>query len=145
MCGPKSRCSYVRGYCRDENVATSRRRKQKRTRFFVRSLVRNIRGIPTFYYSGSKKQQLDAYPGPEARFVDCLDALEVAIQSQDGSSSNCGNYIFLNCLQDIVMKPEYFEAIISNVYNRYADRIRRLRVSEVEFRLAAQFKRIRQK
>ena len=125
----------------DENVATSRRRKQKRTRFFVRSLVRNMRGIPTFYYSGSKKQQLDAYPGPEARFVDCLDALEVAIQSQDGSSSNYGNYIFLNCLQDIVMKPEYFEAIISNVYNRYADRIRRLRVSEVEFRLTARIQK----
>ena len=84
---------------------------------------------------------MDAYPGPEARFVDCLDALEVAIQSQDGSSSNYGNYIFLNCLQDIVMKPEYFEAIISNVYNRYADRIRRLRVSEVEFRLTARIQK----
>jgi acetyl-CoA carboxylase / biotin carboxylase 1 len=121
--------------------ATSSRKKQIRTRFFVRSLVRNMRGIPTFYYSGSKKQQLDAYPGPEARFVDCLDALEVAIQSHGNSKTNYGNYIFLNCLQDIVMKPEYFEAIISNVYNRYADRIRRLRVSEVEFRLTARIEK----
>ena len=39
------------------------------------------------------------------------------------------------------MKPEYFEAIISNVYNRYADRIRRLRVSEVEFRLTARIEK----
>ena len=122
-------------------ATSSRRRRKIRKRFFVRSLVRNMRGIPTFYYSGSKKQQLDAYPGPEARFVDCLDALEVAIQSQDDSTSNYGNYIFLNCLQDIVMKPEYFEAIISNVYNRYADRIRRLRVSEVEFRLTARIEK----
>ena len=74
-------------------TATSSRRRKIRKRFFVRSLVRNMRGIPTFYYSGSKKQQLDAYPGPEARFVDCLDA-EVAIQSQDDSTSNYGN-IFL--------------------------------------------------
>jgi acetyl-CoA carboxylase/biotin carboxylase 1 len=112
-------------------------RKKMRKRFFVRSIVRNMRGIPTFYYSGSKRVQLDAYPGPEARFVDCLDALEVAMAGADDSGNICGNHIFLNCVQTILIRPEYFEEIIGSVYKRYSDRIRRLRVSNVEFRLSA--------
>jgi acetyl-CoA carboxylase / biotin carboxylase 1 len=107
------------------------------TRFFVRSIVQNMRGIPTFYYSGSKRVQLDAYPGPEARFVECLDALEVATADLSNPSEIYGNHVFLNCVESILIRPEYFEDIIGSVYRRYYDRIRRLRVSQVEFRLLA--------
>ena len=76
-----------------------------------------------------------AHPGPEARFVDCLDALEVAIADLKPGSTVFGNHIFLNMLQSVLVKPEYVQQVCYQISQRYADRIRQLGVTSVEFRM----------
>ena len=75
------------------------------------------------------------HPGPEARFVDCLDALEVAISDLRPGSIVYGNHIFLNMLPAVVVRPEYVQQVCFQLSQRYADRIRQLGVTTVEFRM----------
>jgi acetyl-CoA carboxylase/biotin carboxylase 1 len=107
-----------------------------RMRFFVRCVVRQAARIPTL------DSVYEQYPGPERMFVECLDALSVAMGDgalKDTTLPVGNNHIFLN-LSPVVtsVRPEYIEAVIKILARRYADRLRRLRVSQVEFRIVVQ-------
>jgi acetyl-CoA carboxylase carboxyltransferase component/biotin carboxyl carrier protein len=102
-----------------------------RLRYFVRSIVRQTARIPTL---GSVYEQ---YPGPERMFVECLDALALAMGDalQDTAAPVGNNHIFLNVLPVASVRPEYIENVTKILARRYAERLRRLRVSQVEFRI----------
>lgn len=118
--------------------SSSRRRGRfsgPRKRFFVRTIVRQtdrIEGLGDVY---------EQYPGPERMFVEALNALNVAMGDalKDTSLPVGNNHIFLNVLPVAYVKPEYVERVIQRLARRYADRLRSLRVSQVEFKVAAQF------
>jgi acetyl-CoA carboxylase carboxyltransferase component len=79
----------------------------------------------------------DEYPGPERVFVECLDALNLAMRDSlaDTTLPVGNNHIFINVLPVVTQSPEYVEQVIKILAKRYADRLRRLRVSQVEFRV----------
>jgi acetyl-CoA carboxylase carboxyltransferase component/biotin carboxyl carrier protein len=102
-----------------------------RLRYFVRAIVRQTTRLPTL---GSVYEQ---YPGPERMFVECLDALSIAMGDalQDTASPVGNNHIFLNVLPVARVRPEYVEAVTKILARRYGERLRRLRVGQVEFRI----------
>ncbi|RYG43282.1 hypothetical protein EON68_00650, partial [archaeon] len=102
-----------------------------RLRFFVRAIVRQTARIPTL------DSVYEQYPGPERMFVECLDALSVAMGDalQDTASPVGNNHIFLNVLPVSNVRPEYIEDVTKILARRYAERLRRLRVSQVEFKI----------
>ncbi len=106
-------------------------RGQSRMRFFVRAIVRQTARIPTL------DSVYEQYPGPERMFVECLDALSVAMGDalQDTNLPVGNNHIFLNVLPVANVRPEYVEQVTKILARRYADRLRRLRVSQVEFKI----------
>lgn len=109
---------------------------ERRTRFFARAIIRQATRLDL-----SSRAAFEEFPGPERMFVECLDALDIAagdllniVNSPVGS-----NHIFLN-MQPIVrgVEPAYIESAINVLAKKYADRLRRLRVSQVEFRVTLQ-------
>jgi acetyl-CoA carboxylase / biotin carboxylase 1 len=72
-------------------------------------------------------------------FVEALNALNIAMGDalKDVTLPVGNNHIFLNLLPPVEVNPDYVEHVIKNLGKRYAERLRRLRVSQVEFRLIA--------
>jgi len=107
---------------------------QTRVRYFVRAIVRQTARIPTL------DSVYEQYPGPERMFVDCLDALNIAMGDAlaDTTLPVGNNHIFLNVLPVVQLSPEYIETVIKILAKRYSDRLRRLRVSQVEFKINVQ-------
>lgn len=105
-------------------------------RYFVRAIVRQTTRVPTL------DSVYEQYPGPERVFVECLDALNIAMADAMLSSDNAlpvgNNHIFLNVLPVATVPPEYIETVIKILAKRYADRLRTLRVSQVEFKIIVQ-------
>ena len=107
-----------------------------RKRYFVRAIVRNTARLSTV---STVEEQ---FPGPERMFVDALDALDIAMGDslQNTRTPVGGNHIFLNVLPTAQVHPEYIESVIRRLAKRYSERLRRSRVSQVEFKVNAQFK-----
>ena len=118
-------------------------------RYFARALVHDAGSISSLAgYTGNGKKgsgsktatgsvaSHDVHPGPEIVFVETLNALEIALNERP---SRGGHHIFLNVLEHSVVKPEYIEGVIRNLAARYADRLKQLRIREVEFKITAQF------
>eukprot|EP01138_Halocafeteria_seosinensis_P000421 gb/GECG01000434.1/.p1 GENE.gb/GECG01000434.1/~~gb/GECG01000434.1/.p1 ORF type:complete len:2813 (+),score=333.03 gb/GECG01000434.1/:1-8439(+) len=107
-----------------------------RKRYFVRAIVRQTARLSTL--SAVEEQ----FPGPERMFVDALDALDIAMGDslQNTRTPVGGNHIFLNVLPTAQVHPEYVESVIRRLAKRYSERLRRSRVSQVEFKVNAQFK-----
>ncbi len=106
-----------------------------RKRFFVRAIVRQTSRLSTV------KDKLSQFPGPERVFVDCLNALEVAVgDSLRDKAAPVGNtHIFMNMLPVALVQQEYISQVIKVLAKRYASRLRRLRVSHVEFKIMAAY------
>jgi len=106
-----------------------------RKRFFVRAIVRQTSRLSTV------KDKLSQFPGPERVFVDCLNALEVAVgDSMRDKAAPVGNtHIFMNMLPVALVQQEYISQVIKVLAKRYAARLRRLRVSHVEFKIVAAY------
>ena len=106
-----------------------------RKRFFVRAIVRQTSRLSTV------KDKLSQFPGPERVFVDCLNALEVAVgDSLRDKAAPVGNtHIFMNMLPVALVQQEYISQVIKVLAKRYAARLRRLRVSHVEFKIVAAY------
>ena len=70
-------------------------------------------------------------------FVECLDALSIAMGDalRDTALPVGGSHIFLNVLPLAAVRPEYIETVTKILARRYSDRLRRLRVSHVEFKI----------
>lgn len=109
-------------------------RGSTRMRYFVRAIVRQTARIPTL------DSVYEQYPGPERMFVECLDALNLAMGDAlaDTTLPVGNNHIFLNVLPVANVAPEYIETVVKILAKRYADRLRRLRVSQVEFKINVQ-------
>ncbi|NDC39635.1 MAG: hypothetical protein EBZ48_16610, partial [Proteobacteria bacterium] len=104
-------------------------------RYFVRAIVRQTTRVPTL------DSVYEQYPGPERVFVECLDALNIAMADamlSDTALPVGNNHIFLNVLPVATVPPEYIETVIKILAKRYADRLRTLRVSQVEFKIIVQ-------
>ncbi len=71
-------------------------------------------------------------------FVEALNALNIAMGDalKDVSLPVGNNHIFLNVLPPVEVNPDFVENVIKNLAKRYVERLRRLRVSQVEFRCA---------
>ena len=116
-------------------AATRRRRQKTRKRFFVRAIVLQTDRIE------SVRDVYEQYPGAEGMFVEALNALNVAMGDAllDTTHTVGNNHIFLNVVPVTRVDPTYVEAVIQRLAKRYSDRLRRLRVSQVEFKIHAQF------
>eukprot|EP00949_MAST-11_sp_MAST-11-sp1_P001689 g1689.t1 len=114
---------------KDSPLSKKDKAKPPKKRFFVRALVPSVERVNT-----KGDESFDAHPGPESIFVACLDALEVAMSGEDGVYNN---HIFLNVLPAARVKPAYMQGLIRHMSKRYGDRIKRLGVAEVEFRMLA--------
>lgn len=114
--------------------SSSSNRGAVRLRYFVRAIVRQTARIPTL------DSVYEQYPGPERMFVECLDALNLAMGDAlaDTNIPVGNNHVFLNVLPVANVGPEYIETVIKILARRYADRLRRLRVSQVEFKINVQ-------
>jgi acetyl-CoA carboxylase/biotin carboxylase 1 len=148
-----SRNRAIHVYQASDRDAQPDRRGRSSHRFFVRALVRDDTVSLALAVAQSKTSSdsavpppkvvgevlngivSKAHPGPESRFVDCLDALEVAISDLKPGSIVYGNHIFLNMLPAVVVRPEYVQQVCFQLSQRYADRIRQLGVTTVEFRM----------
>ena len=107
-------------------------------RIFVRAVVRQTDRIDD---ETKLDSVYDAYPGPERMFVDALNALDLAIGQQEssGASQFGNNHVFLSVLPEAVVDPQYIEAVIRILASRYGKMLRRLNVTQVEFRINARF------
>lgn len=105
-------------------------------RLFARGVVRHTDHSDADF----KLEAYDAHPGPERTFVDALNALELVMGSNStGQTIYANNHIFLSVLPVAVVDPQYIEAVIRILANRYGDRLQKLCVSQVEFKINARF------
>ena len=113
------------------NDASEARQPGEKKRYFVRAIVRQMARVT------SVNNAYEQYPGPERMFVECLDALNLAMGDAlaDTTLPVGNNHIFLNVIPVVVQSPEYVEQVIKLLAKRYGDRLRRLRVNQVEFRV----------
>lgn len=116
----------------------SRAQLHKGMRLFVRTLVRSSETMHRESDCDLDQPYSNHHPVQERAFVESLNALELAMGEQKYSSSRC-NHIFLKYLTSIVASPEYFIQVIKIFAYRYAERIQKLNISQVELSVNAQF------
>jgi acetyl-CoA carboxylase / biotin carboxylase 1 len=98
-----------------------------KSRFFVRALIRKMDRI-------GSNLNFDSFPEAETSFVEALNALEGPMA--EGETKTFGsNHIFLHALPKVRVTNEYVEKIMPELYSRYKDRLRVLRVASVELRM----------
>eukprot|EP01006_Ploeotia_vitrea_P038946 TRINITY_DN66291_c5_g2_i1.p1 TRINITY_DN66291_c5_g2~~TRINITY_DN66291_c5_g2_i1.p1 ORF type:complete len:1951 (+),score=1116.81 TRINITY_DN66291_c5_g2_i1:135-5855(+) len=78
-------------------------------------------------------RDLDEHPETEFAFVEALHAIEVAMAGDPGKWRN--NSVFLNVLIDTFVSIKFVMLVIRQLARRYAEKIRRLKISQVEVQL----------
>ena len=99
-------------------------------RFFVRAIIRSA----PFTSDAIRHEGVYIPEEIERVFSEALDSLEMAVRDSRFDRTDW-NEIFLNILPDFTMGADSVEKIIRALSHRHADRIRRLRVSEVEVKV----------
>ena len=71
-------------------------------------------------------------------FAEALNALNIAMGDalKDVSLPVGNNHVFLNVIPPVEVKPDYVEATLKSLAQRYSDRLRRLRVSQARAPIA---------
>jgi biotin carboxylase/acetyl-CoA carboxylase carboxyltransferase component/biotin carboxyl carrier protein len=114
-----------------EYAPSSDRDKYDGRSLYARVMIRKLESTSLQLYSKAETLSLNAYPEIEYSFVAALNALETAIA---GNSKKWRyNHIFINVLvTSYLLNPSFVANIVRALSRRYADKVRRLNVSELE-------------